>query len=188
MQRSVHGADLARDASVVLRIGGAVFGACPSDRLRSLYYRVDAGARAAWRHLRGSAPHPGVGQDAQQANIELWERASALPLPAEFLTGYRDLATAALVRLYHDETVMSRAETAARAIETVGFLEAGREGAAGAVDFERSCQASSDSLLEGWAEDPLPVLRRLRRQTDVWALAYQRFAGPGHGPGHDTVD
>lgn len=74
----------------------------------------------------------------------------------------------------------------ARAIETIGSLEAGLGSAAGAVDFERSCQAAAESLLEGWAEDPMSTMRRVRRETGVWApaLAYQRFARPELGLGH----
>lgn len=72
----------------------------------------------------------------------------------------------------------------ARAVEAVGFLEAGVGSAAGAIEFERLCQATTESLLQGWAEDPLATMRRVRRETDVWALAYQRFVRPELGLGH----
>ncbi|MBG0853377.1 hypothetical protein I2W78_16355 [Streptomyces spinoverrucosus] len=187
MQDLARGADLAYNASVVLRIGSAVFVACPDDRLQSLYYRVDGGVRSVWRHLRGSEIHPRLVQEAEEANRQLWEQAPALPLPEEFLAGYRDLAAAALAYLDRDEAV-SRDEMSARAIETVGFLEAGLDSAAGAVDFERSCQAATELLLESWAEDPLSTMRRVRRETDVWALAYQRFVRPELGLGHGISD
>ncbi|MET8790422.1 hypothetical protein ACI2LF_40700 [Kribbella sp. NPDC020789] len=184
MQDLARGAALAYDASVVLRIGSAVFVACPDERLQSLYYRVDGGVRSVWRHLRGSEIHPRLLQEAEEANGKLWEQASALPLPEEFLAGYRDLAAATLAHLDRDEA-MSRDEISARAIETVGFLEAGLDTAAGAAVFERSCQAATESLLGVWAEeDPLSTMRRLRRETDVWALAYQRFVRPELGRCH----
>ncbi|MFJ8637402.1 hypothetical protein [Streptomyces sp. NPDC093568] len=183
MQDLARDAALAYDASVVLRIGSAVFVVCPDERLQSLYYRVDGGVRCVWRHLRGSEIHPRLLQEAEEANRKLWEQASALPLPEEFLAGYRDLAAAALAHLDRDEA-MSRDEISAYAIETVGFLEAGLDTAAGAVVFERSCQAATESLLEVWAEDPPSTMRRLRRETDVWALAYQRFVRPELGRYH----
>ncbi|MDA4889454.1 hypothetical protein PFZ55_21430 [Streptomyces sp. MS2A] len=183
MQNLARGAALAYDASVVLRIGSAVFVVCADERLQSLYYRVDGGVRSVWRHLRGSEIHPRLLREAEEANDKLWEQASALPLSEDFLAGYRDLAAAALGHLDRDEA-MSRDEISARAIETVGFLESGLDTAAGAVVFERSCQAAAGSLLEGWAEDPLSTMRRLRRETDVWALAYQRFVRPELGRCH----
>ncbi|SNT18875.1 hypothetical protein [Actinacidiphila glaucinigra] len=183
MQDLARGAALAYNASMVLRIGSAVFVACPDDRLQSLYYRVDGGVRSVWRHLRGSTIDPRLMQEAQEANRKLWEQAPAFPLPQDFLVGYRDLAALALAYLDRDEAV-SRDEMSARAIETVGFLEAGLGSAAGAVDFERSCQAATELLLQGWAEDPMATMRRVRSESGVWALAYQRFVRPELGLGH----
>ncbi|MGC9497057.1 hypothetical protein [Streptomyces sp. WG7] len=187
MRGSARGADLAFDASVVLRIGGAVFAACPDDSIRSLHYRVDGGVRAVWRHLRGSGIHPGVVREAEDANRALGEQAQALRLPEGFLGGYRALAAAALARFAGHEAV-SREEMSARAVETVGFLEAGAGGAQGAVAFERSCQAATESLLEGWADDPLSTMRAVRRETGVWALAYQRFVTPESRTDRDIAD
>ncbi|MEU4979379.1 hypothetical protein [Streptomyces sp. NPDC021969] len=178
---------MAHQASVALRIGGAVFAACPDDGLRSLYYRVDGGLSAVWRRLRGSDIHAGVGRAAEEANRLLGTRARALRLPEEFLRGYQDLAGAALARLARHEAV-TRDGMSARAVETVGFLEAGVDGAQGAVAFERSCQAAADSLLEGWDDDPLSTMRAVRRETGVWALAYQRFVAPDAMAGPDTAD
>ncbi|MDX3097739.1 hypothetical protein PV417_24885 [Streptomyces sp. ME19-03-3] len=121
--------------------------------------------------------------EAEEANRTLWEQAPALPLPRDFLVGYRHLAAAALAHVGGGEAV-SRVEMSARAIETVGFLEAGLGSAEGAVDFERSCQAAAAFLLEGWAEDPMSTMRRVRHETDVWALAYRRLARPELGLGH----
>ncbi len=46
-------------------------------------------------------------------------------------------------------------------------------------DVERSCQAAAESLLEGWAEDPLFTMRRVRRGTDVWVdAAFGASVGP----------
>ncbi|MFV0136080.1 hypothetical protein ACLGIH_23205 [Streptomyces sp. HMX87] len=187
MQDVARGAALAYNASVVLRIGSAVFVVCPDDRLQSLYYRVDAGVRAVWRHLRGSDIHPGILQGAEEANRTLWQQARALPLPEEFLAGYHDLAAGALAHFGRNEAV-SRDDMSTRATETVGFLEAGVDSAEGAVAFERSCQAATDSLLESWADDPLSTMRKVRRETDVWALAYQRFVRPELGRGHGVTD
>ncbi|MFH8972580.1 hypothetical protein [Streptomyces sp. NPDC017890] len=187
MQDVARGAALAFNASVVLRIGGAVFVACPDDRLQSLYYRVDAGLRAVWRHLRGSDIHPRVVREAEDANRALGEQARALCLPAEFLRGYRDLAAAALAHFARHETV-SQDEMSALALETVGFLEAGVDSARDAVAFERSCQAATEALLAGWADDSLSTMREVRRQTDVWALSYQRFVTPEPGNDPDVAD
>ncbi|MFJ1730680.1 hypothetical protein [Streptomyces sp. NPDC088254] len=177
MQETPHGPDLAYSASLALRIGGAVFVACPDERLQAVYYRVDAGVRAVWRHLRGSEINQELLRSAEQANHELVRRASALTVPEEFVTGFRDLAAASLGQLARGEAV-SRDELSSRAVEVAGFLESGLQSAAGAVDFERSCQASCESLLGSWADDPLSTMRRVRRETDVWALSYQRFVRP----------
>ncbi|WP_147481277.1 hypothetical protein [Streptomyces shenzhenensis] len=168
---------------MVLRIGGAVFVACPDERLQAVYYRVDAGVRAVWRHLRGSGIDPGLVRAAEEANHKLGEHASALTVPVEFVTGFRDLAAAALGQLARLEAVF-RQELSTRAVETVGFLEHGLESAMGAVEFERSCQAATESLLDGWADDPVSTMRRVRRETDVWSLAYQRYVRPELGQYH----
>ncbi|MFJ6914965.1 hypothetical protein ACIQUX_13535 [Streptomyces sp. NPDC101133] len=187
MQGPVHDAASAHHASVALRIGGAIFAACPDDLLQSLYYRLDGGLSAVWRHLRGSEIHPGVVRAAEEANRVLGTQARALRLPEEFLRGYQCLAGAALARFTRHEAG-TRDETGARAVEAVGFLEAGVDGAEGAVAFERSCQAATDSLLEGWAVDPLSTVRAVRRETGVWALAYQRFVTPEAVTDPDTAD
>ncbi|MFF4207965.1 hypothetical protein ACFYZE_01085 [Streptomyces sp. NPDC001796] len=120
---------------------------------------------------------------AEKANRKLGEQAAALTVPEEFVTGFRDLAAASLGQLARGESV-SRQELSTRAVETVGFLERDLGSATGAVDFERSCQATTESLLEGWGDDPSATLRRVRRETDVWALAYQRYVRPELGQYH----
>ncbi|MEV8242404.1 hypothetical protein AB0R01_01445 [Streptomyces rochei] len=187
MQNAARGAALASNASVVLRMGGAVFVACPDDRLQSLYYRLDAGMRAVWRHLRGSDIHPGVVREAEEANRALGEQSRALGLPQEFVLGYRDLAATALAHFARREEV-SREEVCTRALEVVGFLETEVADAQGAVEFERSCQVAVGSLLEGWADDPLATMRKIRHETGVWALAYQRFVAPAPGADPDVAD
>lgn len=106
MQDLAGDAALAYDASVVLRIGSAVVSgrASPVPVLPR-----GRGVRSVWRHLRGSEIHPRLLQEAEEANGKLWEQASALPLPEEFLAGYRDLAAATLAHLDRDEA-MSRDE------------------------------------------------------------------------------
>ncbi|MGV9629997.1 hypothetical protein [Streptomyces sp. NPDC003487] len=180
MPNAAHRPELAYNASLALRVGGAVFAACPDERLQGVYYRVDAGVRAAWRQLRGSAIDRELLRSAEAANCELVRRASALGVPEEFVAGFRDLAAASLGQLARGE-VVSRAELSSRAVEVAGFLEAAPVSAAGAVDFERSCQAACASLLDSWADDPVSAMRRVRRETDVWAVSYQRFVRPQPG-------
>ncbi|KFG75594.1 hypothetical protein [Streptomyces mutabilis] len=187
MQDTARGVALAFNASAVLRIGGAVFAACPDERLRSLYYRMDAGMRAVWRHLRGSDIHPRVVAEAEDANRALGEQSRALGLPEEFLRGHRDLVATALAHFAGREEA-SQEDMSARAVETAGFLEAGVGSAQGAVDFERSCQVAAQSLLQGWADDPLSTMRKVRRETGVWALAYQGFVTPVPGAEPDIAD
>ncbi|AXL88550.1 hypothetical protein C4J65_09570 [Streptomyces sp. CB09001] len=187
MQDAARGVALAFNASAVLRTGGAVFAACPDERLRSLYYRMDAGMRAVWRHLRGADIHPGVVAEAEDANRVLGEQSRELGLPEEFLGSYRDLAATALADFAGREEV-SQEDVSALAVEAVGFLEAGVASAQGAVDYERSCQVAIRSLLQGWADDPLSTMRKVRRETGVWALAYQRFVTPVPRGNPDIAD
>jgi hypothetical protein len=183
MQDAARQAVLVYSASLVLRIGGAVFVACPDDRLQSVYYRADAGVRSIWRHLRGSVVDPGLVRAAREAGRSLADQASALSVPPEFVLGFRDLSETALAQLEGDETA-SHDEMAARAVAAVRFLESGLASAEGAVDFERSCQAATESMMAGWTDDPLSTIRRIRRETGVWALAYQRFVRPEPGRHH----
>ncbi|MFD5905603.1 hypothetical protein ACFWHG_29510 [Streptomyces microflavus] len=183
MQESTHGPALAYSASLSLRIGSAIFVACPDDRLQAEYYQVDAGVRSVWRHLRGSAVSPELVRAAEKANRSLWEQAADLAVPVEFVAGFRDLAAASLAQLSGSQA-LSHEEASARAVASAGVLEEGMESAAGAQDFERSCQTATNSMLEGWADDPLSTVKRIRRETDVWALAYQRFVRPELGQYH----
>lgn len=183
MRDLTNGAPFAFVGSLLVRIGGSIFVACRNTATEEFFYRVDTGTRSVWPYCRGAIVSDELLADAAEACDALERDVSNVSVPADFTRAYTELASSFLACLTTG-SVPSQRDVVDRALSALDILASELITAAGAGNFERACQEDARQILTGWDQDSLATVRQLRRKTDEWALAYQRFVRPDLGSFH----